>query len=90
MKKIALFVALLAFVATTAVAVNSLMNSKSTSAEQIVLAMDGDQGEKTKSSEKEKSETTKETTKSEASKKSSCKEHCQKSCRGKEGGKKKG
>jgi len=87
MKKIVLFTAVLAFIASSSFAVTLFIDNGS-AIEGPKIEMTSDQGEKTKSKEAKKetkAETTTETTekKSTSSSKKSCKKSCEKSCKDK-------
>ena len=84
MKKIVLFTAVLAFIASSSFAVSLFTDNGSDCESTQKIEMLADQGEKTKSKDTEK-EATAETTekKSTSSSKKSCRKSCEKSCKDK-------
>jgi hypothetical protein len=83
MKKIVLFTAILAFVASSSFAVLLFVNPDSECESTQNIEMVVDQGEKTKSESSKKESTATTTEKkstSSSSKKSSCKKSCKKTC----------
>jgi hypothetical protein len=83
MKKIVLFTAILAFVASSSFAASLFINFNNDCESNQNIEMISDQGEKTKSSDKESKPTTTEkktTSTTSSSTKSSCKKSCKKSC----------